>query len=467
MVSANILVVDDESEICDFIRRTLIKKGYEVTICSDPRKVLQLDRDCHFDLILVDYRMPHIDGLELFYLLQEEGLLEETEMIMITGQGDYDLGISVVNKGFYDYISKPFNIEDLYFRVRRALDNLAVRHKVRVLSRTQSKGFGDIIGNSDPMQKVYKTIKKVADKDITVLIQGETGTGKELVARALFEHSGRKSGVFIPVNCGAIAENLLESELFGHEKGAFTGAVGKKHGIFEAANKGTVFLDEIGNASSGIQQKLLRVIESGEFIRVGSSRPNKCEVRIIAATNDNLYALVKKGEFREDLYHRLNLVHIQLPPLRERKGDVALLVEHYLEIFNRKFNKKVKILKTALQSLESFSWSGNVRQLRNLMESMILLNEEGRIRNSDLPEMILEDRVFPSDPSAIKPFKDVKAKLISDFEKKYLRNILRVTGGNVSKASELSELNRKHLIDKLALYDIDASFFKKKKVRKI
>ena len=307
--------------------------------------------------------------------------------------------------------------------------------------------------------QIYKTIDLVADKDATILIEGDTGTGKELIAEAVHHKSKRKNNRFIPINCGALAESLLESELFGYEKGAFTGAVSRKYGIFESANKGTVFLDEINNASLNVQVKLLRYIEMGKLMRVGGNEEIDCDTRIIAATNQDLIKMIEEKKFREDLYHRLNVIKIILPPLHKRKEDITLLINHFLNMYNKKFNKNIKISLNAYDHLNQYSWPGNIRQLKNLIQSLVLLNETERITTEDLPEKIRkEDFLLKNDKNL--SFKELKNDIVTEFETKYLIKLLKENNGNVTRTAKISKLSRRMLINKLNDYNIDASQYK-------
>ncbi|MDD5067799.1 MAG: sigma 54-interacting transcriptional regulator [bacterium] len=317
--------------------------------------------------------------------------------------------------------------------------------------------FHDIIGKSESMQKIFRIIQKVADKDTTVLIEGETGTGKELIAQALHQRSNRRDNIFIPVNCGALTESLLESELFGHEKGAFSGAVSRKFGIFETADKGTVFLDEINNASMNVQAKLLRLIEKGEFIRVGGNEVIRCDIRLLASSNQRIADLVEEKKFREDLYHRLNVVEIIVPPLRVRKEDIPLMIGHFLEQYNKKFNKQARLHEKTIRHLIRYSWPGNVRELLNLIQSLVLLNQTGLILPHDLPEAILGEEMTRVTSLS---FKSIKEKVVTDFEARYFKALLKETSGNVSRAAKTARMSRRLLIDKLKLYHITPSSFK-------
>ncbi len=458
MPESKVLIIDDEEEICWFLKKILARENIEAEFSYIGTEALEILKDEHFDVILLDFRLPDLNGLEILEKLKTLNILEDAEVILMTAYGDFQTGIEAINMGCYDYMAKPFNVENLIFRVKRAIENINLRKKVKMLTQTFKLGFENIVGKSDKMQKIYKIIRKIADKNTTVLIEGETGTGKELIARALHKNSKRKDDIFIPLNCGALSETLLESELFGYEKGAFTGATARKYGILETANNGTVFLDEINNASFNVQTKLLRFIETGEFIRVGGNKIIYSNTRIISASNETLEHLVNEKKFREDLYHRLNVVKIIVPPLRERGEDIPLLVDYFLDMYNKKFGRNVKINKSVANYFTEYHWPGNVRQLKNMMQSLVLLNEIGTINPEDLPGNILKENVFWEQERL--PFKQLKEKIISNFEINYLKNILKRTKGNVSKSAKISKLNRKNFINKLKFYNIDPSEYK-------
>ncbi len=314
-----------------------------------------------------------------------------------------------------------------------------------------------IIGNSEEIQKIYKIAKHVADKDVAILIEGETGTGKELITRLIHANSKRKNNLFIPINCGALSESLLESELFGYEKGAFTGAQNIKYGILETANNGTIFLDDINSASPNVQARLLRFLETGEFFRVGGNKLIKCCPRIIAASNQNIENLAAEKKFREDLYYRLNIIKIELPPLRKRKEDIIPLTNFFLEMYNKKFMKKVKMNKSTKRYLFHYSWPGNVRELKNLIHSLVLLNETGYIMPENLPKGIKKENIFSYNHLS---FKELKKRVIINFELKYLKNILEITRGNVSQAAKIAKLTRRNFTDKFKSYNINPSIYK-------
>ncbi len=457
-MNEKILIIDDEEDICLHVQRALKKSGItDSDFALSPNEALKKLNKETYDIILVDLKMPQMDGLEFFNTISQKKLIDNSHVILMTAHGDSKEGIDAINKGFFDYIIKPFNMENLIFRIKKAIEHLVLNEKIRILSEPASNKFYNIIGKSEAMKKIYKTVDKVADKDTTILLEGETGTGKEVFAMAIHKSSSSKGKVFIPVNCGTLTETLLESELFGYEKGAFTGAAAKKFGILETANNGTVFLDEINNASMNVQSNLLRFIETGEFIRVGGTRIIKCDTRIISASNKPIEKLVAENKFREDLFHRLNVVRITLPSLRNRKDDIPLLTDYFLDMFNKKFDKKVKVCKSVINYFIQYYWPGNVRQLKNVIQSMVLLNETNIINHEDLPAMIKKSGVLSDE---LQVFKKVKNKLIAEFETQYFDKLLKKSKGNVSGASKIANLNRKHLIEKLKHYKIDPAQYK-------
>lgn len=458
MMEFNVLVIDDDEIICKLICDTLKKDGISSDYCLTGEESYSFLSKKEYDVIFMDLMLPDTEGFVLFERLKEKNIIKNAEVILITSHGDTETGMKAMEKGFYDFIAKPFNVKELVFRVKRAKENALFRQKVKELSQTLEEGFPEIIGESPPMKAVFKMVRKVADTDSLVLIQGDTGTGKELVARAIHLNSSRKENVFIPVNCGALTETLLENELFGHEKGAFTGAHVRKFGILETGNQGTVFLDEINSASLSVQTKLLRFLENGEFLRVGGTELIQSKARVIVATNRDLKELVKAEKFREDLYYRLDVFKIMLPPLRQHTEDIPLLVDHFLEQYNSKFHKGIRMTKSAVEQMQKQDWPGNVRQLKNFLNTILLKNESGTITPDDLD---FKDKTALGDEQfEIEQFKEAKEKVIHDFEKGYISKLLTLTKGNVLKASKISGMNRKNLIDKMSELGIDAGSFK-------
>ncbi|RKX98455.1 MAG: sigma-54-dependent Fis family transcriptional regulator, partial [Spirochaetes bacterium] len=381
-----LLIVDDEEHIRNGLKTALSLDGYDVEVAADGEEALKkLDME-DIDLLITDLKMPKLTGEELM----KETLRKypHIPVIVLTGHGTIENAVEAMRQGAYDFITKPLNIDKLSLIVKRALENSSLKRQNRELLKQLKRkySFENIIGKSPAMKKVFETIELVAPSKANVLIYGESGTGKEMIADAIHHNSPRRDKPYIKVHCAAIPETLLESELFGHEKGAFTGAVARKRGRFELANHGTIFLDEIGELSLQMQVKLLRVIQEREFVRVGGEESIKVDVRIISATNKDLKEAVKNGTFREDLYYRLNVVSIYVPPLRERKDDIPLLVHKFIEEFSKENNKQIDgITNGALQALISYDWPGNVRELRNVIESIVVLTKNKIITEEDIP----------------------------------------------------------------------------------
>ncbi len=452
-----VLIIDDVEDMCLAISDTLTKEKISTDYSLTPGEGLKKLYTEDYQVLLLDYQMPEMDGFEFIDKIRNNKIMEKIKIILITAYGDKHTGKEAINKGCYDFLAKPFNTQNLLFRINRALENIKPDNNIKGLLKEFKFGFENIIGNSDKMKKIYKIINQISDKNTTILIEGTTGTGKELIARAIHNHSKQKDNMFIPVNCGSLPETLLESELFGYEKNAFTGAKTIKYGIMETANNGTVFLDEINSASLNAQTKLLRFIETGEFLRVGGNKIIHSAARIITASNQNIEDLIKENEFREDLYHRLNIVKIVIPSLSERNEDIHLLINYFLNFYNNKFQKHVRIHKTAYSYLIKYHWPGNVRQLKNLIQSMVLLNEANIIKHEDLPETIKKKNILAFDNLS---FKEIKNKVNSDFEIKLLSDLLKQTRGNVSKASKIIKLSRTNFIKKLKTYNIIPSEYK-------
>ncbi|RKX93628.1 MAG: sigma-54-dependent Fis family transcriptional regulator, partial [Spirochaetes bacterium] len=400
------------------------------------------------DLLITDLKMPKLTGEELM----KETLRKypHIPVIVLTGHGTIENAVEAMRQGAYDFITKPLNIDKLSLIVKRALENSSLKRQNRELLKQLKRkySFENIIGKSPAMKKVFETIELVAPSKANVLIYGESGTGKEMIADAIHHNSPRRDKPYIKVHCAAIPETLLESELFGHEKGAFTGAVSRKRGRFELANHGTIFLDEIGELSLQMQVKLLRVIQEREFVRVGGEESIKVDVRIISATNKDLKEAVKNGTFREDLYYRLNVVSIYVPPLRERKDDIPLLVHKFIEEFSKENNKQIDgITNGALQALISYDWPGNVRELRNVIESIVVLTKNKIITEEDIPHYILnkEEKSYIKIPIGTS---------LQEAEKRLIEFTLQNTGGNKTKASEILKIGRKTLHRKIDEYGL-------------
>ncbi|MBT3922588.1 MAG: sigma-54-dependent Fis family transcriptional regulator [Nitrospina sp.] len=435
----SILIVDDEKSLRDFLVIMLEEEGYRVITAPGVDKAIKLIRENIFDLILTDIRMGGSNGIDV--LDEARNTLPDTPVVMMTAYASAETAVIAMKKGAYDYISKPFKIEDIQLIVKNALEKRKLAKENRLLKSALDDRFQlvNILGKSEPIQKIFNLVEKVAKSKATVLITGESGTGKELIAKAIHFNGNRKNYPFVSVNCGAMPESLLESELFGHEKGAFTSADSLKLGLMESANKGTFFLDEIGNAPLSTQVKLLRVLQENEITRLGSTKALPVDLRIIAATNSNLPNLVEEKSFREDLYYRLNVIPIHLPPLRERKEDIPELVEFFINKYNARHNKAYiqGIDPDALKVFESYSWPGNVRELENVIERAVVLETEKKIRKISLPDELLGQ----ISPDKIKvPEMDQNnidlEKTLDQIEKKMIVNALMRSDGIINKAAK-------------------------------
>ena len=456
-----ILIVEDEAEQRELMAKVLSYDGYEVKSVETGIRAIRLAEKEGFDLVISDLRLPGIDGIEVLEKISATN--PNTMGIIVTGYGDMDSAIKAMRLGVCDFIKKPFEIDELRHAVRQALELKRLKSE-NLFMKSQLKrkySFENIVGNHPKMVEVFKLIEKVAATDSTVLITGESGTGKELVARAIHYNSLRRDKCLVPVNCAAIPETLLESELFGHVKGAFTGAITNRIGRFEAANGGTIFLDEIAEMSPNLQVKLLRVLQESEFEPVGSTRRVKVDVRIIAATNQNLEELVQKGKFREDLYYRLNVIPIHIPPLRERKSDIPLLVAHFMNQFAHAYNggKPKKISREAMDLLMRYDWPGNVRELENLIERLVILVDSDEITPDDLPDRIRNSSGRAYDivgPHLSLPDEGIDMNRLIDYmETKLIYEALRKTKGNKNKAAKLLGLKRTTLVEKIKKKNID------------
>jgi len=435
----------------------LSENGFNVKAVEDGQQAIDAFLGEKFDLVITDLKMPRVDGLQLLEFIK--GVSAESVVIIVTGHGTVGTAVEAMKLGAFDYITKPLKDDLVILTVERALSFAKLKEENATLRSHLKKqyGFGKMIGYSDAMKKVFETIEKVASSDSTVIIYGESGTGKELVAKAIHFNSDRSGFPLVAVNCGAIPEDLLESELFGHEKGAFTGATQSRVGRFELAAGGTIFLDEIAEMSPALQVKLLRVIQEREFERIGGVRTISVDVRIIAATNQDLEKAVKERRFREDLYYRINVIPIHLPPLRDRKADIPILVNHFLSKFNKSKKKNLGgILPEAMAYMERYPWPGNVRELENLIEMLVVMKETGDIAAADLPTKILngrgkENAVLPeSIPDEGVDFNS----LVTGFEKDLLLRALSKAGGAKKSAAKLLNLNRTTFVEKLKRLNI-------------
>ncbi len=452
MEKYSILIAEDD-DLCRInMVELLSENGYEVEAVKNGRDAMAILEENHYDLVITDRKMPYYDGMELLKVIKQQ--YPESIVVMVTGYATITTSVEAIKLGAFDYISKPLKNDLIKAVVKKALAH-ARRQKEKFIPNNRIKQkyhFGEMIGCSDSMERIYEKIKKVAASDSTVAVYGESGTGKELVARALHANSGRRDGPLITVNCGAIPEDLLESELFGHEKGAFTGAMHSRIGRFELAHGGTIFLDEIGDMSPALQVKVLRVIQERQFERIGGMKSIKVDVRIITATNQNLEKAVEKKKFREDLFYRINVIPIHLPPLRNRQSDIPLLTNHFFRIFN---NNIKGIMPEALDCLTEYYWPGNVRELQNLIEMLTVMKESGYIELQDLPEKIKRGTKKIDDFSIDIPDEGIGLnKTISQFEKKLLSKALQKSGNVKSKAAKLLNLNRTTFVEKLKRYQI-------------
>ncbi|RMG03638.1 MAG: sigma-54-dependent Fis family transcriptional regulator [Nitrospirae bacterium] len=459
---SRILVVDDDPAVRDVLQDYLSLEGHTVDTADDGSVGLELLSSEDYDILLLDLAMPKITGLEVMRKMKE-GRNAETPVIIITAHGTVKNAVEAMKLGAFDYVTKPFRLDEVNIIVKRAIEVLNIKNENRRLRRELKKRyeFHGLIGSSPEMQDVYSMIEKIADTDSTILITGESGTGKELVARIIHFNSSRSDNNFVPLNCAAIPKDLLESELFGHEKGAFTGAVTTRVGRFELANKGTLFLDEIGELDPTLQVKLLRVLQEREFERIGSTKTIKVDVRIIAATNKDLEKLTREDRFREDLYYRLNVIPIHLPPLRSRKEDIPLLVDHFLKKHSKAKKRPAPIINDEiLDILMNYNWPGNVRELENLIERLTILNGGEVVGISDLPERFqtsppIKRTKEPVGTSAA--IQDVRVspeginlnEIVDNLERKLILQALQLSKGVKSKAASLLGLNRTTLVEKM------------------
>ncbi len=455
-----VLVVDDEENMVHFLTKLLAHEGFEVKGVLSGADALQCVKDTAWDLVLCDLKLPGADGLEVLKAVRET--LPEAVIVMITAYGTIPSAIEAMRAGAYDYVTKPFRAHEILAVVDKGLERIRLRREVEYLRKMveQRFGLGGLVGKSKPMQEVYTQIEKVAASRGTVLIQGESGTGKELVAKAIHSASPRKSGPFVVIDCGAIPEQLQESELFGHVKGAFTGAIATRRGLFEEAQHGTLFLDDVTELPLGLQAKLLRALQEGEIRRVGDSRMIRVDVRIIAATNRDLEEEVRQGAFREDLYYRLNVFPIRLPALRDRREDVPLLAEHFLaRVAEETERPRKRLAPDALRVLTSYPWPGNVRELQHALERAALLSEAELIGERDLPPQLVAPGealtvVLPEDALAIP---ETTARVVRDVERELIRRALARTANNRTEAAKLLGLSRRALVYKLKEYGLGRS----------
>ena len=434
----NILLVDDDIDILELLQRHLQSMDYHTYKAVSVKEALYILKDTYIDLLITDIQMPEVDGLQLVKFADEH--YPEMPKLVITGYPSVDGALEVIKSGATDYLTKPFTKDELKLAVQKSLVSDTKRKKRQpIIDSTTSNSYADMIGASEAFQKIMDIIDRVKNNKATVLIQGESGTGKELVARAI-HYSGKFSRApFVAVHCGAIPENLLEAELFGYTKGAFTGANENRSGFFQAAQGGTLFLDEIGTAPLSVQMKLLRALQEKEITKVGSRKAEKVDIRIIAATNSSLLEDIKKKDFREDLYYRLTVVEINVPPLRERKSDIPLLVDKFVQKYGVEYKDRLmRISPDALQVLQRYHWPGNIRELENIIQRAVIMCD-GTINVKDLPENLKYKIDFPA--TGFIPLREM--------EKEYVKRVLANVGGNKTKAAEILQIDRKTLRDKL------------------
>ena len=445
-ITRQILVVDDEATIRTGITQVLERQGMRVAAAATGQEALEILAARPLGIVLLDIKLPDLDGVEILKHIRLEH--PDTEVIMITGYPTIQGAVECIRHGAMDYLVKPFRLDDLEVLIATAQDLLTKKYTPLYLQDNRTRGIDFIVGQSPAMQKVFAKIRRAAPSDSTVLLTGESGTGKELAARAIHNLSPRKDKEFVPVDCSALVESLLESELFGHVKGSFTGAHQTKHGLFELANQGTFFFDEITNLSLNIQAKLLRVIQEREFMKVGSQKRIKLDIRIIASSNRSLEEAIKAGTFREDLFYRLSVIPIHLPPLRERDGDIPLLVEHFLRKYRQRGDREILgVSPPALKMLAAYSWPGNVRELEHTIERIVILEDGDLIQPEHLPSFISQRQ------SELQVFSDGEYTL-EELEKRYIQLILKRTRGRRQDAARILGINRKTLGHKIEKYQI-------------
>ncbi|MCP2518942.1 sigma-54 dependent transcriptional regulator [Candidatus Aminicenantes bacterium AC-708-M15] len=449
-----ILIVDDEKSILDLLSMVFKKEGYNVYTALSSQRALELLDERDIDLVITDIKMPGMSGLSLLTHIKEN--YPDVPVIMITAYGSTREAVQALKAGALDYITKPFDIDELKIVVRNALHKRQLEQENIHLKKELTKrySFENIVGKSKKMQEIFNLIERIAPTDATILIYGESGTGKELVAKAIHYKSLRRNNKFVSINCGALPENLLESELFGHVKGSFTGAYSDKRGLFEVANKGTLLLDEIGEMNPMTQVKLLRALQERKIRRVGGVEEIEIDVRIIASTNQNLKEKIKKGEFREDLFYRLNVINITLPPLRERKEDIPLLVEHFVEKYSKQFRKEKKeVTPEVMKVFQDYHWPGNIRELENVIERAMALSQGNKITIDDIPKEIIHPATVEMPVSIPEEGFNLNSHL-EEISRRYIEHALIKAERNIKRAAEIlgiSYRSLRHYIDKYGI----------------
>lgn len=467
--TTNLLVVEDDSALVKVFERLAKGHGWTSAVAMSGEAALERFGRGLFEVAVVDIKLPGLTGLELLEHVKKCDI--HTEIVIMTGVGSIDSAVHAMKQGAYDYLTKPFeDIERVAMIIEKAMERYRLMQKLRHYEHKTffEDGYQGIIGKSRKMQEVYNIIENIAPTTSTILITGESGTGKELVARAIHARSHRADKPFVVINCAAIPVHLLESELFGHKKGSFTGAVVDKRGLFEEAHGGTILLDEVGEVPPPIQVKLLRVLQEGEVRPVGDVESQHVDVRLIAATNKDLASMVHEGCFREDLYYRINVIGLHLPSLRERAEDIPLLCYSFLRKFSERMKKKVeKISVDALQALQAYSWVGNVRELENIIERAVVMAVGDTITSKDIPTRILGESFYTTGDESISElikyaYRDAKEKALAAFNRAYIMSLMEETGGNISLASERAHLDRSNFKKLMRRYAIDINEFRKK-----
>jgi len=458
MMSARILIVDDDEVSCQLFAETLESDGFFVDqVTSGDAALARLEADS-YDLLLIDVRMPGTSGLEVTRIAHNK--FPALPIVVMTAFGSIDTAVEAIHEGAFDFISKPMNLAEIKSILARALAQRSLQRRAEKQASQDDEypsDLGKIIGKSAAMVEVYKTVARVASTKSTVLILGESGTGKELIARAIHEHSPRASQPFVAVDCGAITETLLETELFGHVRGSFTGAVADKKGVFEEAQGGTCFLDEVGGISLNMQARLLRVVQEHEIRRVGGKDWLPVDVRVVAATNQDLPQAVAEGQFRQDLYYRLDVVSIRLPPLRERRDDIPLLARHFLSYYSNQTGKSVSAISdNAMELLSNYRWPGNIRELEHAIEQAVALSYQPVLLPEDLPREVREQTTHQFSSKSVAPseFKFPDQPSLEEMKKRYVHHVLQLTNGNVSATARILNVDRRSLYRMLARYKI-------------
>ncbi len=463
----SLLIVDDEDSILKLFERIAQREKLSCASVKNGYEALDILTKHEVECVLLDIKLPSVSGLQVLESIKSTH--KPCEVIMITGAGSVEQAVKALKLGAFDYLTKPFeNMDRVVATIHHAIEKYRLVQKIHELQqpREPMESFQGLIGKSSAMQEIYNLILALKNSSSSVLIEGESGTGKEMVAKAIHQTSKRAKKPFLVINCAAIPEGLLESELFGHVKGSFTGAVYDKRGLFEEANLGTIFLDEIGEVSPAFQVKLLRVLQDGEYKRVGASENQYTDVRIIAATNQDLKTLVEEGRFREDLYYRLHVIGIPMPPLRERKEDIPLLAYHFLKKYNEKLHRNIQEISIdAMQALQDYPWVGNVRELENVMERCTVLSHGEVIRAKDLPGNILSQSFYLQEQESLDltrfAYREAKLKALHLFNKSYLSHLLRQAQGNITVASDRAGMDRSNFKKIIKKYEIDIREYKR------